>query len=219
MQTGGCRTKICCIGTEKELAIAARLGANLIGLVGPMPSGPGTITLAAAARVARTCPQQVTSVLLSAAHSAEDLIAEIRLVQPGAIQIVRQLAPEVHDLLATEVPTIQRIQVIHVDGTRAVEQISTYGDKPDAFLLDSGRPKDDELGGTGRVHDWAISRACVEAAARPVFLAGGLHSENVGDAIRQVRPHGIDVCSGVRTNGNLDDAKLSTFMAAIRGAE
>jgi phosphoribosylanthranilate isomerase len=75
------------------------------------------------------------------------------------------------------------------------------------------------LGGTGRIHDWAVSRRVVEAVREPVFLAGGLNPGNVGDAIRSVRPFGVDVCSGLRTAGRLDDAKLTDFMAAVAAAD
>jgi len=88
----------------------------------------------------------------------------------------------------------------------------------DALLLDSGRPGNTvkELGGTGRTHDWSTSRAIVEAVECPVYLAGGLCPENVAEAIRTVRPFGVDVCTGVRTDGKLDEAKLKDFIAAVR---
>jgi phosphoribosylanthranilate isomerase len=89
----------------------------------------------------------------------------------------------------------------------------------DAFLLDSGNPKlaVKELGGTGRVHDWHVSRRVVEAVDRPVFLAGGLAPENAAEAVRRVRPFGLDLCSGVRRKGRLDAGRLAAFFAAIHG--
>ena len=76
-----------------------------------------------------------------------------------------------------------------------------------------------ELGGTGRRHDWATSRRIRDAVwPLPLFLAGGLHADNVGEAIRRVQPHGLDLCSRVRTDGRLDAAKLHAFMAAVRQA-
>ena len=76
-----------------------------------------------------------------------------------------------------------------------------------------------ELGGTGRVHDWALSRRIVAEAPCPVFLAGGLNAGNVADAIRQVRPYGVDLCNGVRTEDALDPAKLGAFMGAVAAAD
>jgi phosphoribosylanthranilate isomerase len=104
---------------------------------------------------------------------------------------------------------------------KALDFIDIYGPYIHAFLLASGRPgeKIPVLGGTGRTHDWTVSSRFVRAATRPVFLAGGLTAENVGDAIRDVRPFGLDLCSGVRTNGRLDAKTLATFMMAVKRAE
>lgn len=90
----------------------------------------------------------------------------------------------------------------------------------DAILLDSGNPTlaVKELGGAGRTHDWSVSRAIVESVRVPVYLAGGLRAENVGAAVEAVRPVGVDVCTGVRTDGRLDDLKLQAFILALRGA-
>ena len=73
----------------------------------------------------------------------------------------------------------------------------------DALLLDSGRPDAQvkTLGGTGLTHDWALSAEIVAQVDRPVFLAGGLRESNVAEAIAQVKPFGVDLCSGVRTEG------------------
>jgi phosphoribosylanthranilate isomerase len=87
----------------------------------------------------------------------------------------------------------------------------------DALLLDSGRPDMavKELGGTGRVHDWEVSRAIRDAVEVPIFLAGGLGPDNVAEAVRAVQPFAVDVCSGLRTDGWLDEAKLRAFVAAL----
>jgi phosphoribosylanthranilate isomerase len=91
-------------------------------------------------------------------------------------------------------------------------------EKVDAILLDSGQPQlaIKQLGGTGRTHDWAVSRRIRDAVDTPVFLAGGLNPENVGKAIVQVAPFGVDVCSGLRPTGRLDETKLIQFMDAVR---
>jgi phosphoribosylanthranilate isomerase len=89
-----------------------------------------------------------------------------------------------------------------------------------AILLDSGNPSlaVKELGGTGRRHDWAVSRRIREAVDVPVYLAGGLRPENAGEAVRTVGPFGLDVCSGLRTGGRLDAAKVEAFMGEVRHA-
>ncbi|MGI9525397.1 MAG: phosphoribosylanthranilate isomerase [Hyphomicrobiaceae bacterium] len=202
---------------SRDIERAVASGANLVGLVGPMPSGPGMLSLEEAARLVRLVPYGVQSVFLSSSMTEQCLARDLRVVRPHTIQIVQHFTRDVHVFLAKAFPGIRRLQVVHVEGPAAVSLIEEYGDAPDGFLLDSGRPAAAELGGTGRVHDWAVSRACVEAAVRPVFLAGGLTAANVADAIRRVRPDGIDVCSGVRTDNRLDRQKLSAFIAQIRG--
>ncbi|MEL6477812.1 MAG: phosphoribosylanthranilate isomerase [Pseudomonadota bacterium] len=210
--------KVCCMANTGETEMAAEAGADYIGLVGPMPSGPGVLTLEAAAEIAANVGSGPKPVLLSSARSAEELVAEVQAVGACTVQIVRHVPPEAHRCLAQTAPDLTRWQVIHVEGSSALEQIAIYHDLVDAFLLDSGRPTMGELGGTGRAHDWQISRAIVAATERPVFLAGGLTPENVGDAIARVRPHGVDVCSGVRTGDRLDSGLLSEFMAAVAEA-
>jgi phosphoribosylanthranilate isomerase len=109
--------------------------------------------------------------------------------------------------------------VIHVTGPESVDEAIAVAPHVDAILLDSGNQSlaIKELGGTGRTHDWSLSRRIREAIDVPLFLAGGLNQMNVAAAIREVQPFGIDVCSGLRTEGDLDPQKLSAFIRAIRG--
>ncbi|MCL6608704.1 MAG: phosphoribosylanthranilate isomerase [Geminicoccaceae bacterium] len=214
------RLKICCIGDADELRRAVAAGADAVGLVGPMPSGPGPIPLELAAELARLCPPAVTSVLLSSARSAEGLAREVETVRPAALQIVDRVGEPVRRALRQAFPWLRLVQVVHVEGPGAVEEARAAAPTADALLLDSGRPGAavPELGGTGRTHDWAVARAIVEAVARPVFLAGGLTPETIGRAIRTVRPFGVDVCSGVRRAGRLDPERLAAMAAAVAAA-
>jgi phosphoribosylanthranilate isomerase len=109
------------------------------------------------------------------------------------------------------------VQVIHVQNISAIDEAKNVESFVEYILLDSGNPNLDikELGGTGRTHNWEISREIVKASNKPVFLAGGLSPANVKEAIRFVKPFGVDICSGVRTNGQLDPAKLSAFFDQI----
>jgi phosphoribosylanthranilate isomerase len=108
------------------------------------------------------------------------------------------------------------VQVVHVTGPESIEEAARVAAHVDAILLDSGNRKlaIKELGGTGRTHDWTLSRAIRERIGIPLFLAGGLTPKNVGRAIEEVGPFGLDVCSGVRTDGKLDASKLKWFFAA-----
>ncbi|MEL7463459.1 MAG: phosphoribosylanthranilate isomerase [Pseudomonadota bacterium] len=213
------RVKVCCIQSIAEARIAADAGAHLLGLVGAMPSGPGPIDDEVVAEVAAWAPPGVASVLLSSETTAEGLVDHVSRCRPAVLQIVDDPEPGARAALRAAHPGVKLMQVIHVENESAIDAAKAAEDA-DAILLDSGRPSAPvkELGGTGRAHDWSISARLVKAVARPMFLAGGLKAENVGEAIRAVRPFGLDLCSGVRTDDRLDPVKLAAFMTAVRAA-
>lgn len=215
------RIKICCITSWAEANVAILAGADALGLVARMPSGPGVIADSTIAEVTALVPPPVATFLLTSEISAEAISAHVRATNPSAVQIVAHIDPLEAEQLARLEPHVRRVQVVHVEGPEALDLISEYEPHVHAFLLDSGRPngKVVELGGTGRTHDWGVSAAIVRATEKPVFLAGGLAATNVFEAIRLVRPYGIDLCSGVRTDGRLDPQKLSTFVSAVRQAD
>ncbi|MEJ2371808.1 MAG: phosphoribosylanthranilate isomerase, partial [Gemmatimonadales bacterium] len=119
--------------------------------------------------------------------------------------------------LREALPGVRLVQVVHVTGPEALNEAVDVSRRADALLLDSGRPDlaVKQLGGTGRVHDWEVSRAIRNAVDVPIFLAGGLGPDNVAEAVRTVQPFAVDVCSGLRTGGRLDEAKLRDFVAAL----
>ena len=175
------RVKICCIASHEEAAMAIAAGADLVGLVGPMPSGPGPIDLDSAAAIARGLPPGVGAVLLSSATGLDRLEAELRLVRPAVLQLVDAIEPRVLEALRRHVGGTRLLQVLHVEDGAVIEAARAVAPLVDGLLLDSGRPDAaiKELGGTGRVHDWRLSRQVVEAVDRPVFLAGGLGPANI----------------------------------------
>lgn len=197
------------------MAIAA--GADALGLVGAMPSGPGIIDTALIAEVARIAPPTVATFLLSSATDAQQLIAEAATTAVSTLQIVDAVPAGTYRHIRRALPALKLVQVIHVEDERAVDEARALSGEVDAILLDSGRPSAPvrELGGTGRAHDWEISRRVVAATALPVFLAGGLRPENVARAVATVGPFGLDLCSGVRSGGRLDQTKLAAFMQAV----
>lgn len=215
------RIKICCIASVAEARIAIAAGADALGLVARMPSGPGPIPDAVIAEVTAAVPPPVATFLLTSETTADAISAHIRATRPTTVQVVSHIAPAESARLAALEPHVRRVQVIHVEGADALDLIDAYAPHVHAFLLDSGRPNASiaELGGTGRRHDWSISERFVRRSSLPVFLAGGLSPDNVADAIRQVRPFGLDLCSGVRTDGALDPEKLRAFMLAAKRAE
>ena len=212
------RVKICCIASIAEAWMAIEHGASAIGLVSAMPSGPGPIAEELIAEIAAPVPPGVASFLLTCKQDAASIIDQQRRTRVNTIQICDRLVDGTYEDLRQALPGISLVQVIHVTGPEAVHEALAISSHVDAILLDSGNQslKVKELGGTGRTHDWALSRAIRESVEVPVYLAGGLKPENVGEAIRAVRPFGVDVCSGLRTDGRLDESKLKSFFAALQ---
>jgi len=211
------RVKICCIASVAEAWMAIEHGASAIGLVSAMPSGPGPIAEELIAEIAAPVPPGVASFLLTCKQDVASIIDQQRRTRVNTIQICDRLVDGTYEDLRQALPGISLVQVIHVTGPEAVHEALAISSHVDAILLDSGNQslKVKELGGTGRTHDWALSRAIRESVEVPVYLAGGLKPENVAEAIRAVRPFGVDVCSGLRTDGRLDESKLKSFFAAI----
>ncbi len=212
------RIKICCIASPAEAALALAAGADVLGLVAAMPSGPGPISDAAIAEIAVGLPPHVLSLLLTAETTADAIADHVHRTGVGGVQIVSHIEPAEQAKLAGLLPDHERWQVVHVEDAGALAMIPAHAAHVTGFLLDSGRPASNELGGTGRVHDWAISAAFVAASPVPVFLAGGLGPGNAADAVAKVRPAGLDVCSGLRRDGRLDEALARAFVAAARQA-
>ena len=197
--------------------MAIDAGANAIGLVSAMPSGPGPIPEELIADIAATIPPGVSSFLLTCLQDAASIIEQQRRLGVNTIQICDRLTQGSYQDLREALPGVSLVQVVHVTGPEAVDEAVAVAPKVDAILLDSGNQSlaIKELGGTGRTHDWTLSRKIREAIEVPLFLAGGLNPSNVAAAIREVQPFGIDVCSGLRTNSNLDREKLETFFDRI----
>ncbi len=211
------RVKVCCVGSIEEARLAVRLGASALGLVAEMPSGPGVIPEAVIAEIAATVPPAIATFLLTSLTESTAIIAQQKRCRVNTVQICDRLSPGLHAELRRSLPGVSLVQVVHVIGGRSVEEALQAAPEVDALLLDSGNQAlpIKELGGTGRTHDWSLSAQIVRESPVPVFLAGGLSAANVGEAIRSVRPFGVDLCTGVRTAGALDEGKLLQFMQAV----
>ena len=211
------RVKICCISSLAEAHLAIAHGAAALGLVGPMPSGPGVIGDDLIAAIARTTPPPVATFLLTSETQADTVIAHQRRVATSTVQLVDSLKDREYDAIRVALPGVKLVQVIHVIDDASVAEACEVAHAVDAVLLDSGNPKLSvkELGGTGRVHNWALSRRVVETCGKPVFLAGGISAQNVREAYERVGPYGFDLCSSVRTDGKLDPAKLAAFFEQL----
>jgi len=214
------RVKICCIGSVEEAITAIRYGASAVGLVGHMPSGPGVIPDELIYQIARVVPPPIGTFLLTSETSAEKIIDHHRKTLTNTLQMVDAVSRDTYARLREAIPAIKLVQVVHVIDDRSVEEAIQVSELADAILLDSGNPnlKVKVLGGTGRIHNWKLSRTIRNKIRIPVFLAGGLTPENVKRALDEVEPFGLDLCNGVRTNGRLDEKKLELFMkSALSG--
>ncbi|MDP1676747.1 MAG: phosphoribosylanthranilate isomerase [Bacteroidota bacterium] len=211
------KVKICCISSVDEAKLAIKYGATALGLVSAMPSGPGPISEELIAEIVSHIPDGIASFLLTSKQDADSIIAQQRKTKANTLQLVDSVSFDVYATLRKELPNISIVQVIHVIDESSIDEAESIAPFVDMILLDSGNPKlaIKELGGTGRRHDWKLSRKIVESVNVPVFLAGGLNAGNVKEAVEYVQPYGLDLCSGVRTNGKLDERKLKLFFDSL----
>lgn len=211
------RIKICCISSLEEAQLAISAGAAALGLVGNMPSGPGVISDELIEKITQNVPPPIATFLLTSETKVGNIIAHYQRVNTSTIQLVDALTEGSYADLRAALPHIKLVQVIHVINEKSVEEAIKIAPFVDAILLDSGNPNlaVKELGGTGRTHNWQLSRKIRDAISIPLFLAGGINTENVKEAIETVQPFGIDLCSSVRANGKLDAKKLEAFFDAI----
>ena len=211
------RVKICCIADEAEARLAVACGADALGLVSKMPSGPGVISEELIGEIAQSVPPGVGTFLLTCEQEPKAIIRQQRRCRVNTLQLCDRVSPECYRELRAELTGVSLVQVIHVAGRESVTEAISAAEWVHGILLDSGNQTlpVKELGGTGRTHDWTLSREICRVVQRPVFLAGGLHPGNVADALGKVKPFGVDLCTGVRTAGRLDENKLRDFFAAI----
>jgi phosphoribosylanthranilate isomerase len=214
------RLKVCCIADRAEAGLAIELGAHALGLVSAMPSGPGVIDEDTIREVATACPPAVATFLLTSEVEPRRIAEQALRTRVSTVQIVDRLSPGAHAELRALLPGLKLVQVVHVVDAASVDEALAVAAEVDALLLDSGNPNlpVKELGGTGRRHDWALSKAIRKGSPVPLFLAGGLRPENVAEAIAEVGPYGLDICSGVRRDGRLDRERLGALVAAIESA-
>lgn len=211
------RVKICCISSVEEAQIAIEYGASALGLVGYMPSGPGVIKDELINQIAKSVPPPISTFLLTSETKPQEIISHYKRVNTTTIQIVDELEKREYEMLRNELPNVKLVQVIHVIDDNSVKEAIEISKYVDAILLDSGNPNLSvkELGGTGRTHNWDLSKEIRKSISIPLFLAGGLNKDNAKQAIEYVEPFGLDLCSSVRTEGKLDQQKLKDFFNAI----
>ncbi len=210
--------KICCIMSPSEAAMAVMAGADALGLVSEMPSGPGVLELDRIRQISRRIPAGVNVFLLTSKTQADVIIEQHRAACTDTIQLCAFPNETLYKELRDRLPGIRLVQVIHVEDGHSYDAALSRAEMTDGLLLDSGRPSavTPTLGGTGETHNWEISRRIVRDSPVPVFLAGGINPGNIRKAVEQVQPFGIDLCSGVRTDGRLDHRKLTKLFQTLQ---
>ncbi len=215
------KVKICCISSIEESHIAIKAGASAIGLVSEMPSGPGIISEKLISQIAKTIPPFIDSFLLTSKQDADSIIRQLKKCNTNTVQIVDNLLEGNYLDIKTALPKVKIIQVLHIQNKNSIEEAINISKYVDGILLDSGNKNlvVKKLGGTGRTHDWSISKRIVESVSIPVYLAGGLNPDNISEAVNTVHPYGVDICSGVRTDDKLDLNKLLNLFTNLKSVK
>jgi len=215
------RFKICCIQSVEEAEMAIAAGAWAIGLVAAMPSGPGPVDDVRIATIARATKGRIKQVLLTSQTDPEAVVEHVLRCGCDVVQLVDCVPVQTCAAIRKHCPDVLIIQVVHVQGEEALDTAKAAAPHGDMILLDSGRMDGPvrELGGTGRTHNWDLSRTIVETLDCPVILAGGLNPDNAREACMQVKPFALDICSGLRGPGfALDADKLGGFAQVCASA-
>lgn len=210
------KLKVCCISSLEEAKLASAYGADYLGLVGPMPSGPGVLSLEEVSAITSQLNDTQHSIFLSSGRTAKEIYEVFSGLGARSIQVVRQIDIDELKKLRDLLPDTELFSVVHVVGEESIALAKEYQAYANYILLDSGKPGSKILGGTGKTHNWDFSRRIVQEVSIPVFLAGGLNPDNIKEAVDRVSPYGVDLCSGLRTNDRLDEKKLKHFLDQLR---
>jgi phosphoribosylanthranilate isomerase len=216
-------TQIYEVSTPEEARAISAIGVAHIGILVGKGEFPRELPLAEAARVA-------SAVLPTARISTLFLTADVALIAEWAARLAppiihlgaapELLSPDRTARLKRTLPDRLFMRSIPVTGEESVALARAYDGIADFLLLDSHRASDRQIGALGITHDWRISRRIVELVRTPVILAGGLGPDNVAEAIRAVRPAGVD--SKTRTDRpgahGKDLDRVRRFHAAAQAA-
>lgn len=208
------RVKICGIRSLEDARLAVDLGADAIGLlVGQLHTSPDFIGAKEARAIVGEMPPFVATVLVTHLHDREKIAKLVAEVHPSTLQLHGQSAPQDVKALRAQFPSLKISKALHVNAKGVEDQVKEWADFVDAILLDTSSPETDQVGGTGRTHDWNVSAGIVRSLAKPVILAGGLTPSNVAAAIAKVRPFAVDVNSGTKNAaGYKDPEKVRRFI-------
>jgi len=211
--------KICGIRRQEDALIAAQLGADAIGLlVGQKHNSPDFVSAIVARDISRALPPSVEAVLVTHIKEIDELERLLQESEITTVQLHSEIAPSSVEGLRGRLPHLKIFKSVSVISADSVAYPEAFEQLVDGFVLDSVNPATDQVGGTGKTHDWSVSRQIVMRYPEvPIILAGGLNSENVRSAIERVRPFGVDVNSGTKAaDGFKDPRKMEAFIAQAK---
>ena len=211
--------KICGIRRQADALLAAELGADAIGLlVGQKHDSPDFISATVARDISRALPPSVEAVLVTHVEDVEELERLLQQSEITTIQLHSEIAPSAVERLRHRLPHLKIFKSVNIISADSVAYPEAFEQLVDGFVLDSINVATGQVGGTGKTHDWSVSREIVMRYPDiPIILAGGLNSENVRSAIERVRPFGVDVNSGTKApDGFKDLRKMEAFIAQAK---
>ncbi len=212
--------KICGVRRQEDALLAAELGADAIGLlVGQKHTSPDFIFTTVAKDIARALPPSVEAVLVTHVEDLDELERLLQQSEIRTIQLHNEIAPSSVERLRGRLPHLKIFKSINIISADSVAYPEAFEKLVDGFVLDSINVATGQLGGTGKTHDWSVSRQIVMRYPEiPIILAGGLNSENVRSAIEYVHPFGVDVNSGTKApDGFKDTRKMEEFIVQAKG--
>jgi phosphoribosylanthranilate isomerase len=206
------------IHDTEEAALLVACGVDFLGFPLQLDFHPEDCTEVEAAQIIAGLPPQVESVLITYQSDPHELARLVRELGVGWVQLHGAIEPEAVAVLRQIVPPLRVVKSLVVgSGADLGSMLERHAPRVDAFLTDSFDPDTGASGATGRVHDWAVSRALAEQSPRPLVLAGGLTPGNVRRAILQVRPAAVDAHTGVEgPDGRKDPARVARFVEEAR---
>jgi len=220
------KVQIYTMQTPDEARAVARLGVDHIGVTPADRGLPGEVDVATARAICDAVGDAAVKVALSVETDLGAIEAMVHAVRPDVLHLcgpAGAVPPDAVQVLRERLPGVGLMQAISVAGPEAVEMALAYQAVADMLILDTQAPGIAGIGASGATHDWALSREIVRQVRVPVVLAGGLSPENVGAAIRAVRPWGVD--SLTHTNQPLpgggfrkDLERVRQFVLAAREA-
>jgi len=208
--------KVCGIQTLEEATGAVKAGANTLGfLLGVPEYVEDKITPEIAKQIVASVPEGVRTVMVTHLLKVNEIVDIAEYTGVNAIQVHNDLDTEGMKQLQQNLHNIELIKAIHVLDHSAVDQAKMYEPCSDMILLDT--KVKDRIGGTGKTHDWNISKEIVNKLNIPVILAGGLNPQNIKEAIMKVKPSGIDANSGLEHEDGLKDFEKIRLFAREAG--